>query len=303
MRQLGTVQDERAAYRFADYLLTKGMPISVEPGHDGYKLWVRNEDQLDAARREFGEFTASPDAPIYQESARTADQIRAEEERRSRQARKNVVKLNDRWRKAGSPQRAPITIALMVASIIVGVWTNLGKDLGKVAQLTIAPIVPVGENAAMFPPVDRVELWTHEPWRLLTPIFLHFSIWHILFNMIMLWQLGLVIEMLRGSWRMAILALLIAVSSNLGQYLWTGSPFFGGMSGVVFGLFGYVWMKSRYEPGSGFFLAPNSVVMILGWFVLCVVGIIPNVANIVHGVGLVVGVILGRWRSAWQRLQ
>ena len=34
---------------------------------------------------------------------------------------------------------------------------------------------------------------------------------------------------------------------------------FGGMSGVLCGLFGYIWMKGLYEPEQGMILHPNSV--------------------------------------------
>jgi GlpG protein len=95
---------------------------------------------------------------------------------------------------------------------------------------------------------------------------------------------------------------LIAVTSNVAQYM-TGSLRFGGMSGVVYGLFGYIWMKSRYQPGSGFYMPPNTVILMLGWFVLCTTGWIGPVANAAHGVGLVVGAIAGRWRSVWQQLR
>jgi GlpG protein len=298
MRQLGTVQDEQAAHRFADYLLTKGTPVSVERGENGFRLWVRNEDQLEDARREFAQFTASPDAPAYQQAGRAAEQIRAEEGRRSRQARKNFVKMSDRWR-AGVAQRAPLTMVLIAASVIVTILTKMGNDPHWDSEFWVAPSQVV-DGGFIFEPLS--ETWYSQPWRLITPIFMHFSIWHILFNMMWLLQLGTVIEMLRGSLRFAILVLMIAVISNVAQYLWAG-PLGGGMSGVVYGLFGYIWMKSRYEPGSGFNMPRNTVILMLGWFVLCTTGWIGNIANAAHGVGLVVGAIAGRWRSAWQQLR
>jgi GlpG protein len=70
-------------------------------------------------------------------------------------------------------------------------------------------------------------------------MFLHFSPLHLLFNMMWLKDLGGVIEVRRGRWRYLGLVLLIAGISNLAQGIVSG-PFFGGMSGVVFGLFGYI---------------------------------------------------------------
>ncbi len=292
MRQLGTVPDQQVAQRFADYLLTKGIPLSIDPAAGGWAIWVRNEDHLDEARRQFADFEAAPDASIYRDAARPAEQLRAEEQRRATAARKNMVDVSRRWGRKGAA-RAPVTYLLLAASIVVGFLTNLGKDDAMLVHFLfdfewVTPNGPVLAHA-----------WKTEPWRLITPIFLHFSIWHIVFNMMWLVQLGQVIETLRGSLRFALMVLVIGVLSNVGQFLWTGRPYFGGMSGVVYGLFGYVWMKSRYERNSGFYVTQNMVFWMIGWFFLCLTGLLGPVANAAHGFGLLVGVILGRWRSAF----
>jgi GlpG protein len=300
MRQLGTVADERAAQRFADYLLTKGIAVSIEPESDGCRIWVRNEDHLEPARREFAEFVAAPNAPVYEDAARHAEFLRAEERKRVKEAKKNFVDVRTRWR-GGITGRIPVTILLIAASVATAFYTDLGKKDAAVAQLAIVPYV-------VRPPwihyAHLSESWYREPWRLLTPIFLHFGFMHILFNLLMLAQLGGLIEAVRGSWRFLVFVLLIAVPSNVAQYLWSG-PQFGGMSGVVYGLFGYIWMKSRYEPGSGFYVAPNTVVWMVGWFFMCLFQIIPGVAvaNAVHATGFAVGIILGRWPSLWRSLR
>jgi GlpG protein len=300
MRQLGTLTDERAAQRFADFLLTKGMAVSLEPNHDGCRIWVRNEDHLEPARREFAEFTAQPDAPIYREAGRLAEELRAEERRRVQQARKNFVDVSTRWRR-GLVRRAPVTLLLIAASVAVALMTNLGNNLSACADFAIVHYNVQGQIITWVPHSTN---WLRQPWRLVTPIFVHFGIWHILFNMMWLFQLGVLTEGLRGSLRFLVFVLLIAVFSNLAQYYWGGSgPRFGGMSGVVYGIFGYVWMKSRYEPASGFFLPPNTVFWMLGWFVLCATGWIGPIANFAHGGGLVVGIILGRWSSLWRALR
>ena len=86
--------------------------------------------------------------------------------------------------------------------------------------------------------------------------------------------------------RCRVVVLVVAVASNLGQYLHTGSPMFGGMSGVVYGLFGYVWMKSRYDPGAGMYLHRYTVVVMLVWFVACYTNLLGSIANTAHAVGL-----------------
>ena len=131
-----------------------------------------------------------------------------------------------------------------------------------------------------------------EVWRLITPIFIHMSIVHLLFNMLWLKDLGSMIEARKGTWTLLLLVLVIGVCSNLGQDLLSG-PDFGGMSGVLYGLFGFIWMRGKFDPASGLRLNQANVVMMVGWFFLCLFGIIPNVANGAHGVGLVMGMIWG----------
>jgi GlpG protein len=75
------------------------------------------------------------------------------------------------------------------------------------------------------------------------------------------------------------------------------------MSGVLYGLFGYAWMKSRFEPQLGVTLTPGTVVFLLGWFVLCLTPAIPNIANAAHAAGLVLGILVGAAPAAWRSLR
>jgi GlpG protein len=111
--------------------------------------------------------------------------------------------------------------------------------------------------------------------------------------MIWLLVLGSQIEARRRTWRFALLVLVIAVASNLGQYWVTHYPMFGGMSGVVYGLFGYVWMKSRFDAASGFFIDNQTVTLMIVWFLVCLTGLVGPIANVAHGVGLAMGVAIG----------
>jgi GlpG protein len=317
MRQLGTVPDQEMAQRFADYLLTKGIPLSVDPAAGGWAIWVRNEDDLDEARRQFAEFSAAPDAPIYREAARPAEQLRADQQRRAAQAKKNVVDVGRRWGRGPGLGRGasgvPVTALLMAASIAVTLFTNFGQEpqgekLRK-EDRTLTDQLKIDEYVVTINGPGPALLWIHQPWRLVTPIFLHFNMMHIVFNMLMLWQLGTPIERAIGSLRYLILVLVIAVPSNFAEYVWDiqklneGVRVFGGMSGVVYGLFGYIWMKSRYEPESGFMISPNSVFVMVGWFFLCMTGWLGSIANVVHGAGLAVGITIGRFPSLWRSMR
>jgi len=137
-----------------------------------------------------------------------------------------------------------------------------------------------------------IEVREGQVWRLLTPIFIHLSLTHILFNMYWLWDLGSLIEIRRGSKALILLVVIIGIASNLGQYLYAG-PAFGGMSGVIYGMLGFIWLRGQRDPASGLYLAPTTLAVMLVWFFLCLFGVIGDVANGAHAVGLITGIILG----------
>ena len=74
----------------------------------------------------------------------------------------------------------------------------------------------------------------------------------------------------------------------------TGPGYVGGMSGVVYGLAGYVWMRGKYDRASGVYLDPQSIQWLLLWLVVCYSGFVGRVANMAHLSGLVIGVVWGR---------
>jgi GlpG protein len=132
-----------------------------------------------------------------------------------------------------------------------------------------------------------------EFWRLLTPIFLHFGIIHILFNMMWLYQLGCMIEARQGSLTLLLLVVVTGIISNVAQYAVAG-PEFGGMSGVVYALAGYVWMRGKHDRASGLGLDRQSITILLVWLVVCFTGLVGPVANYAHLAGLVSGMAIGR---------
>ena len=87
---------------------------------------------------------------------------------------------------------------------------------------------------------------------------------------------------------MLFLVLLISIGSNVAQFIYAG-PRFGGMSGVVYGLFGYVWIKGNYDRNFGIRLTDEAVSSMLLWLVLCMTGLLGPIANAAHVAGLLIG--------------
>jgi GlpG protein len=136
------------------------------------------------------------------------------------------------------------------------------------------------------------ELRQGQLWRLWTPMLLHATVMHLLFNMYWLYGLGSAIEIRRGTRVLAAVVLVTGLGGTLGQ-LFIGQPLFVGFSGGVYGLLGYVWMKSRFDPGAGLFVDSGTVMLMVAWLFLCFSGVVGPVANGAHLGGLITGVALG----------
>jgi len=131
-----------------------------------------------------------------------------------------------------------------------------------------------------------------EIWRLVTPIFLHFSFMHILFNGMWIKDLGAVYESEKGARSFILFILAISIASNLLQYMAMG-PRFGGLSGLVYGLLGYLWVYGVSHTQANIRLPKRDVYLIVGWYFLCLTGVMGPIANVAHGAGLGLGMIWG----------
>jgi GlpG protein len=296
VRQIGTLPRTLDPRVLGDHLLAQGMKARFDEQPDGWLVWIYNEDQLEKARAELQAYLDRPHDPRYAASARSAQEVRTREKKLDRAYQKNFRDVTDQWSGVRF-RRRPLTIFLVAASVAVFLLEQSPTGSKVVESLLLSTPVPGPEGGLTNDGLRHV--LRGELWRLVTPIFLHFSPLHILFNCWATIALGTIIEARRGTARLLILVLVSAVVSNLGQFyiaeqMRPGVPhLFGGLSGVVYALFGYAWMKSQYEPEQGMILHPNSVTMMLMWLVLCMTGALGPIANGAHVVGLVVGVVFG----------
>jgi GlpG protein len=281
MRQVGTLDTDAEAQRLADYLLTLGVTARVDAAAGGHSIWVYEENDVDRARQAFDEFSRNPGDPRFAAAQQAAGKLRQEKIDNRRKAQKNVIELRDRWQ-APARRSQPLTVALILISVAVTAAMVFEKRPGEIRSwLQISAGGPLLN-----------EVLAGQVWRLVTPIFLHFGLPHLLFDMYALYILGSVIELRRGTFVLGALVVVSAVASNLGQYLDMG-PRFGGMSGVDYALFGYAWMKSRFDPTAGIYIPQNMIVMAVAWLLICMLGQTGDIANTAHLVGLAVGVVSG----------
>ncbi len=221
----------------------------------------------------------------------------------------------------------PVTVTLIAISIVVAVFSKIGADTRPVHFLFFAdrhaPVAVEEVNAAVEelseaarenpaaledPEVARrimeKKLQRHnfdqikqgEVWRLFTPMFLHFGAIHILFNMMWLWDFGRTLESRFRSLRFLLLVLFTSLAANVAQAFFSG-PGFGGMSGVNYGLFGFILLRQKFHPAGDIRLNPQTTPWLLIWLVVCFTGYVGPVANAAHVAGLVAGGVIG-WINA-----
>ncbi len=283
MREIATFDDERTARSFADVLCSREIETEISRGRSGsYGVWVLDERDVEASRAAWAAFDAVPDAPDHLAAAGCLER-KQRLQARQRPSRHEVIDVRRRW--AGARSGPPtVTLFLLVVSVLVTLSISLGPGEAVINALSIG----TGEGQHLFLRVERGEVW-----RLVTPIFLHFGLLHILFNMWMLLDLGTILERRIGATHYSVIVLVSAILSNITQYVVTGSPAFGGMSGVLYALFGYVWVRGRFDGTLGFALRGSTVIVLMVWLVLGFTGTLGPVANFAHLGGLVAGAALG----------
>jgi GlpG protein len=140
--------------------------------------------------------------------------------------------------------------------------------------------------------------------KMLSPMLLHGGLLHLVFNMMWVWELGERIESIQRTLQLLLAILLISLCSNTVQFLWGGGINFGGMSGVVYGLFAYIWMWQVVDPAKGLALPRATIVFMLVLLALFTWLDLPMIANAGHTGGFVAGIGYGLVRaglSRWQR--
>ena len=287
---IGHLPSEASARLFSDYLYAHGIGNRVEPERDGtWALWVEAEDQIEGATSLLNEYRERPDDSRYQQSARIAREKREREQRENALAQKRFFDRRSLF-PYGGVRVGVLTGVLLAISVATALVSGFGERGKPILWMHISEYDVEGGALARLSGLPEVR--HGEYWRIFTPIFIHFGIAHLFFNMLWLLDLGTMIERRQNTRVLAALVLVIAALSNLGQYLAQG-PGFGGMSGVVYGLIGYIWLRGQLDPASGLFLHGSTVTMAVVWFILCLAGVIPHVANAAHAAGFGVGIAWG----------
>ncbi len=171
--------------------------------------------------------------------------------------------------------QAPITTGTLGFAIAITIYFWYGHDPGFI------PMTPLG--------------FSSEPWRLVTSTLAHGGFLHLIFNLYWLKLFGPLLEERLHPLLVVGLFLTIAAGSGAAQFaVGVGGV---GLSGVLYGCFGFLWYASSRVDAFRGLLPQSTIKLMVGWFFLCIIATrigVLNVANVAHGVGGLMG-----WLAAW----
>ena len=141
--------------------------------------------------------------------------------------------------KAITFSRFPVTVLMMVTLWLI----YLAQQVGMVSQLDWLMDPTLWSGAKL----DLTSFWQNDIVRWWSPALIHLSLMHIVMNSFWWWVLAKEIEITDGHFVLVTLTLVLALISGYAQYLAVG-PYFAGLSGVTYGLMGWVWGRQyRYR--------------------------------------------------------
>lgn len=140
-----------------------------------------------------------------------------------------------------------------------------------------------------------------QPWRFLTPIFLHGGLTHLIFNMFALALFGSILEKLIGGPKFLLVFFLTGVLANLVSINFYDSAL--GASGAIFGVIGCLILIKPSQVVWAFGLPMPIFLAGILWVIADFIGVFmpSNVANFAHLSGMFFGLVFGALFRDWRK--
>jgi len=271
LQQLVQIEQHNIALLFANYLATLGIVAKVVSETKQSHIVYCQPDKVDQAKAEFDIFIKAPFDQKYQQAAWQHGE--------TVNVNSSDLTLLASFKENFLAHAGIVTLLVFALCWLIFIGSNLGWAQSLFNQLHFYSSL-------------SIDAFISEPWRLLGPAFFHFSWLHVVFNTMWWWQLGGSIEEALGKSTLINLLLISAIFSNLGQFFVSGANF-GGLSGVVYALVGFVWWYGYLAPEKGLSLSKPIIGFLLFWLLLGFVDILPvNMANTAHLLGLISGCLM-----------
>lgn len=178
------------------------------------------------------------------------------------------------------PRTRPVVVYTLMA---ISILTYIAQ---QISTAVLGYDLPV-ELGAKYGPL----ILSGEIWRLFTPVFLHGSIYHILFNMYALYAIGRELERYYGHGRFLLLYAVSGFAGNVLSFLMTPAPSVGA-STALFGMLaaeGVFIYRNRFLFGGG---ARRMLTNVIGVAAInLLLGLNPGIDNWGHLGGLIGGLL------------
>ena len=198
-------------------------------------------------------------------------------------------------------------IPLILLAVVLAVFSNFGSIIYVIEPLTFTKINVSNAGNVSMTSFNQTFFIDNQWWRLISPILIHFSLAHLAFNCLWIYVLGEKIERIDSKSAFVFLVLISSICSNFLQYYWTNSSYFGGLSGVIYGLLGYCMILEMESENDRYGLPPALYIFMIVWLLLGFFEVLDmfgfgKVANFAHLGGLVSGMMFGMMYKYYKKI-
>jgi rhomboid protease GluP len=177
-----------------------------------------------------------------------------------------------------------VTYALIAINVLVFI---------AMAASGVSILEPTGLDILNWGGNMRAYTASGEWWRLITSVFVHIGIVHLLLNMYALYMIGLYLEPILGRWKFLAAYLSAGVLASLTSLWWHDASVGAGASGAIFGMYGFfvalLTTNLIDKKLRGGLMQSMAVFVVYN----LIYGLKGNIDNAAHIGGLVSGFILG----------
>ncbi|XP_021720838.1 RHOMBOID-like protein 1 [Chenopodium quinoa] len=208
----------------------------------------------------------------------------------------------NRW----APWVVPSFVVVNVLLFLITMYVNdcpkysfscFARFLGRFSFQPLKENPLLGPSSAALEKMGALEVYKvviqHQAWRLITSIWLHAGVVHILANMLSLVFIGIRLEQEFGFVKIGLLYVISGFGANILSSLFLQSAISVGASGALFGLLGAMLS----ELLTNWTIYANKLAALLTLILIIIlnlaVGVLPHVDNFAHIGGFITGFFLG----------
>lgn len=137
---------------------------------------------------------------------------------------------------AARVMQVPLTVALIFTIFAVFIWQQSSNDWHSWLTQSQTNWPDARNQVSTYLNMSFWELWR--------PVLLHFDVMHIVFNALWIWVLVGAMERQKEHVPVVVILLACGLAGNVLQW-WLAGPAFGGISGVVYGLAAWTWLRQK----------------------------------------------------------